>query len=398
MEKSLNTISRTLFDYFYGKKFLIVIGTFNHMGGAERQAVRLALYLKEKVNTEVSFLTWTGGEAIESILKEVDIPFYIFPLKEITSKWRRVLDLLGLTRLVRKEIRPDYILPYVGFSSKIIGLIWKHTRVQYTWWNQRDEGRGLFKSKNEKRALLNVCDIISNSYEGQKFLSKNYDIPIDKIMVYNNGTPIPDVQNLKPVWKKRLGVDSDTRLVSMLANVTRYKDHKTLFYAWEKVQKHFKSNGKTVKLLLAGHLNDKTTVQDLKILGFDLNLSDSIRLLGPITETNELIMESDLVVHSSNTEGCPNAVCEAMAFGKPVVGTNISGIRQALGATHEQYCLSQPNNSDDLARKIVHLLENSELAIEIGKFNLVRIKKEFSIEGMICFFLNLIYRHVNKIM
>jgi len=365
------------------------------MGGAERQAVLLGQYLKDEIEAKVSFLAWTGGETIESILKEANISFYIFPLKEIVPKIKRIRDLIGLTRLIRKEIQPDFILPFIGFNSKIIGNIWKFTKAKYTWWNQQDEGRGLFKSKNEKRALLNVCDIISNSYEGQKFLSENYNIPIERIKVYNNGTPIPDIQTLKPVWRKRLGIDSETRLVSMLANVTQYKDHKTLLYAWEKVQKHFKSNGKAVKLLLAGHLKDKTTLHDLKILGFDLSLSDSIKFLGPIDSTKELLLESDLMVHSSNTEGCPNAVCEAMALGKPVVGTNISGIKQALSTKHEQYCLSQPNNSYDLARKIIHHLENSELAEEIGKFNLVRIKKEFSIEGMVCFFLSLIYEHLN---
>ena len=54
-----------------GSCFLIVIGTLKHMGGAERQATLLGLYLKEKVNADVKFLAWTGGETIESILKEV---------------------------------------------------------------------------------------------------------------------------------------------------------------------------------------------------------------------------------------------------------------------------------------------------------------------------------------
>ena len=105
------------------------------------------------------------------------------------------------------------------------------------------------------------------------------------------------------------------------------------------------------------------TVQDFKILGFDLNLSDSITFLGPIDSTNELIVESDLMVHSSNTEGCPNAVCEAMALGKPVVGTNISGIKQALGTEYGNYCLSEPNNPNDLAEKIIQLIRKSAVSI-----------------------------------
>ena len=144
-------IDKSLTNYFCGKKFLIVIGTFDHMGGAERQAILLSQYLKDEIDAEVNFLAWTGGETIESVLKEAEIPFYIFPLKEIVHKIRRARDLIGLTRLIRKEIRPDYILPFIGFNSKIFGNIWKFTGAKYAWWNQQDEGRGLFKSKNEKK-------------------------------------------------------------------------------------------------------------------------------------------------------------------------------------------------------------------------------------------------------
>jgi len=388
-------IENKLLDCFNRKKFLMVIGTFDHIGGSERQALIFGLYLKEKLNAKVTFLTWNDGEPIKTILKKAGIPFLVFPLKEIAPKSRRALDLFRLTRLIKKEIRPDYILPFVGIHSKIIAFIWKNTGAKYAWWNQQDEGRGLFITKNERRALLNVCDIISNSYEGQKFLSEHYDIPTKKIKVYNNGTPIPDIQKLKPVWREKLAIEPETRLVSMIANVTSYKDHKTLFYAWQKVQERFKLSGMSIKLLLAGHLKDKTTVQYLKTLGFDLNLSDSIRFLGLIDSTNELILESDLVVHSSNTEGCPNAVCEAMALGRPVVGTDISGIRQALGTNHKQYCISQSNNPQDLAEKIIRLIEDRALAEKVGNSNLERIKQVFSVEGMVVFFLKLIYEQIN---
>ena len=384
------------YAYFRGKRFLIIVGTLHHIGGAEKQTVRLARFLKEELAVEVSVLTWTGGDKIEYLLNHADIPFFIFPLKEKTTKKRKALDLIKLIRFIRNEIQPNYIIPFGGsFQSKIIGNIWTYTGANYACWNQEDEGRALCRTRFEKRALMNVCNIVSNSYEGQRVLAKAHDIPVERIRVFNNGTLFPDVETLKPVWRKKLGIEKDTYVVSMLANLTRYKDHKTLFYAWQKVQEHFKKNNKRPRLLLAGHLNDKMTVQDLKILGFDLNLSDSITFLDSIYTTNELIKESDLLVHSSTTEGCPQAVCEAMALGKPVIGTNISGIRQALGTEYNHYCLSEPSNPEDLASKIIFLLENPELSEEIGKFNLSRIKNDFSMEGMVSFFLNLIYDHVS---
>lgn len=377
------------------KRFLIVLGNFGHMGGAERQAFYFIEYLRKEIKAPVSVLGWYGDGPLAEQLRQWGCNIYNFPYKANLRSVSKAINLMQLAAFIRKTIKPDIILPFVSIHSKPICQIWNFTGAQYVWWNQQDEGRMLYGTSVEKKALLNAVHITSNSVAGADFLHKTYGIPKERIIVYNNGTPIPDVKALKPIWRERLGLGPETRLVSMLANVTRYKDHKTLFYAWQKVQEHFKRSTTSVKLLLAGHLKDKTTVQYLKAFGFDLNLSDSIAFLGPIDTTNELIMESELIVHSSNKEGCPNSVCEAMALAKPVVGTDISGMRQALGIDHYHYCLSEPNNPADLAQKIIHLLGNPELAQETGNFNLARIMDEFSIEDMVCFFLGLIHDHMN---
>jgi glycosyltransferase involved in cell wall biosynthesis len=103
---------------------------------------------------------------------------------------------------------------------------------------------------------------------------------------YNNAIYVPDTDGLKPYWKSHLGLKEDAIVVSMIANITPFKDHKTLFKAWSSVENHFKVKQKDVFLLLAGRPEDKV-VQELKILGFDLHISNSIRFLGGTNKTNE---------------------------------------------------------------------------------------------------------------
>lgn len=69
---------------------------------------------------------------------------------------------------------------------------------------------------------------------------------------------------------------------------------------------------------------------------------------------------------------------EAMAAGKPVVATNIKGNNELVLDGVSGY-LVQPNNPEELANRIVTILNNKKLAKEMGKRGSERIKKEFNI-------------------
>ena len=143
-------------------------------------------------------------------------------------------------------------------------------------------------------------------------------------------------------------------------------------------------------LVLAGRKAE--TYDQLRLLGFNLKLSNHISFTGTLTtpEVKDLIAQSLFGVFSSNLEGCPNGVLECMEQGKAVVGTHISGVEQALGTAYKDICLSQPNNAQDLANKIMALYKQPALIEEIGEHNRQRIDTEFSVEQMVKKHLNLL--------
>ena len=136
------------------------------------------------------------------------------------------------------------------------------------------------------------------------------------------------------------------------------------------------------------------TGKDLKVLAFDLEISQSVKMLGSIQETNTLIRESTLVVHSSNKEGVPNVICEAMALEKPVVATNISGNKEAVSETYSIHTLSEPNNPNDLSQKIIAMLENTSLGEQIGVYNKQRIVNNYTKSQMVKIFLDSFIKHL----
>ena len=365
-------------------RLLVVIGTLAHMGGAERQALYLVQHL-HALGADVEVLAFEEGSVLRREIEPLGIRVRAFEYFFRWPKSKRARALTSLVGLLRKDIKPDALLPFVGIHSKAIAQVWPYTNARFCWWNQQDEGRDLGGTAVESRILRKVSTITSNSVAGRDFLAQTYSLEASAIHVYNNGTPIPATIPPSGQWRQRENL-GHRKAVTMLANVTNYKDHDTLISAWRLVQQRY-SNGSRPILLLAGHLRDTDTVAALKIKAFELGLSsDDVRFVGPVADVSPFLADSDLVVHSSLTEGCPNAVCEAMAMRRAVVATDIPGTRQALG--DESPWLTKPRNAEDLAEKIVRLLDNDELRAHTGHENMRRIASDFTIESMNRFFQN----------
>ena len=360
----------------------IAIGTLSHMGGAERQSLYLVEHLAKSADLDVEVLTFTDATAVIKPLDDLGVPVHVLSYYERWSVKKRLMSLARIAWHIRRRIQPDALLPFGTPTSKAMALVWPYTGARFCWWNQQDEGRDLFGTAEEKRILHRLSCITSNSTIGRDFLAATYDINPSRIRVYNNGTPLPREVSRCDVFRERIGV-GNRPMITMLANVTPFKDHATLLKAFQIVLKETAANP---VLLLAGHLRDDAHLQSLKTLAFDLGLSsESVRFLGPVSEVDLLLRGSDVVAHSSLLEGCPNAVCEAMAYGLPVVATDIPGCRQALG--DDAGCsLVSPSNPTAFAVSLIQMLNDEGLRAAAGRANRERIRSEFSIDGMNDFF------------
>ncbi len=97
-------------------------------------------------------------------------------------------------------------------------------------------------------------------------------------------------------------------------------------------------------------------------------------------ELTDLISSAAFVVVPSEWfENCSMAVLEAMALGKPVIGSRVGGITEQIEDGKTGY-LFRPGDKEGLADKMRALAEDPRLRAEMGRAARIKAKKEFSLE------------------
>lgn len=124
--------------------------------------------------------------------------------------------------------------------------------------------------------------------------------------------------------RKSLNIKRDDFVILMIAEVNKNKNHKQVIDAIELLKNKGINN---IKVLCAG---DGVILDDVKKYIKDKNLQENIHMLGFRTDINELISATDIGILMSYREGLPRNIMELMACKKPVIGTDIRGIRDLV--------------------------------------------------------------------
>ncbi len=200
-------------------------------------------------------------------------------------------------------------------------------------------------------------------------------VPWSKIAVLYNGVAIPE--GLQPANSVRdeLGLAPGTMLLGYVATYRALKAHDVLLRAFRKV---LRARPNAHLVCCGGELE----VLELPELIARLGLKPFVSLLGEREDVGAVYRGLDLYVHASRSEGLPNAVLEAMAYGLPVVATSAGGTAEAVeeGVTG---CLVPPGDERALSDAVIRLLSNEEERRRFGRQGRERVMREFALAGMI---------------
>jgi glycosyltransferase involved in cell wall biosynthesis len=355
-----------------GKRIIFVFGSLE-LGGAERQALILARYLSGQLRAEVEVWGFNRAGPAAALCERHGLPWRVVPFYFAGSIAGRLIRLFKLARLLRAA-RPDILLPYTLIPNVVCGLIWRLTGARSCVWNQRDAGIARMGRAWERCAVRLTPRFISNSRQGARFLSETLKARPHKVTVIRNGVEPTAPEMSRAAWRDHLQLDERCFVACMVANVHGYKDHETLLKAWRVVAKTFEAGGRSAILILTGRLDD--AYEPLVALCGGLGISQCVIFTGHVADVAGLLGAADISVFSSRSEGCPNGVLESMAAGLAVAGTDVEGIKEAVGSAGAPY-LAPPGDAEALAERILKLAVDPPLRSTLGEEHRRRVSNYY---------------------
>ena len=163
----------------------------------------------------------------------------------------------------------------------------------------------------------------------------------------------------------------------MVGRLTPWKGHKTLLEAFSMVAR----NRPHAKLMIVGEVAfwENSYEGELKDLAVDLRVADRVIWTGYREDIPELLRLCDLFVLPSVNEPFGRVLIEAMATGKPVIGTNSGGVPEII-VDGETGLLVPSNSPTVLAEAIEEMLSDPLAARQMGQAGLRRARERFDAE------------------
>lgn len=320
-------------------KILLLIDSLG-AGGAQRQLVGLARMLKE------------NGEQVKVVTYH-DNPFYLPTLEESGVDYENVgkaqnkyLRLYYIRKAI-KEYGPDWVIAYLDMPC-MLACICKLLGGKFKLLvSERNTTQKLTRRERFKFWLFRWADkIVPNSYSQERFILENNLAPRAKVKTITNFVDtdyfrserervrkaVPDIVVVASIWpsKNTLGFIEAVKLL--------------------------RDSGK--KFVVNWYGKSETNIDyfnecQRKIDSYQLE--SYIRLKDKSTKIKEVYLEADYFCLPSFYEGTPNALCEAISCGLPVIGSDVCD-NSIYVREGENGLLFNPQSVQNMCDKIAQML------------------------------------------
>ncbi len=347
-------------------KKLLFIAAGLGAGGAERQITTVACLMKQ-AGYDVIMYCWNDENFFDSILNDSKIPI----IREVANGFKRLLNVRSFIRNNKFDVVISF-LPTPNFCNEIASLGGRQWRVIIG-----ERSAAIRKAKTLKDVIFNYCrnfaDVqVCNSNNAKELWSEVYpESPLQLKTIYNAVSIGKVTEDYYPLKNGKLHV-------LIVASIYKTKNPFGLLEAI-KLMSNFEKN----KLVIDWYGNSYAATGDKSEYFHFVNeikeckLEDVIVLHPATNDVANTIQRADVVALFSKLEGLPNAICEGMMVGKPIIMTRISDYNTIVDETNGYLC-----DWDD-AKSIKNALLNAanllpDELIKMGKASKMKANNLFS--------------------
>jgi glycosyltransferase involved in cell wall biosynthesis len=367
------------------KGVLFVLHNYDHAGGMEGQARRLADRIAARgvpVTVATTFFPsrrpdlrrheWRGGVEIARVpcftwwTGEAVDRFFEASIAHVLARRRRAIDVVYAVHYGSgcHAVEPAHALgvPVVvkfacgGHDGDLAHLARQDARSEL--------------ARRLARVDRFVC--LSTQIRDE---ARALGIPDQRLVAIANGIDPAFADDAPPAALPELGDPSGRRVILFVGRLDHQKRASVLLRAFARV--HERVPEARLALAGAGPLR-----AELEQLARALGLADRTAFLGSRADVASLHRASRAFVLPSASEGIPNALLEALAAGTPSVATDVPGTHDV--ARHEREALLVPVDDEAaLAAALVRVLEDEALAARLVAAGKARVQEEYALERVV---------------
>lgn len=346
-------------------RFLYLIGQLRR-GGSERQLYYLLQTLdRERYRPAVAVWDYHEADVFVSALRALGVPLY--PLPQASSSAGKLQAFRYLVHRLRPEVVHcfTYFLNVAawwgtrGSSTLAIGAV----RCDVT---RTERSAGLLLSRISTRwpryQIFNSHVAAANIQRWRRFF-----VP-KRLFVVPNGVDLGRF-NYVPLASARevciVGVGS-------LRSVKRWDRVLAAAAALQQRGLNF-----LVRIVGGGPLHGSLQ-QQAQALG----VADRVALLGDQEDIPEILANATFLIHTSDSEGSPNAVMEAMACGRAVVATDAGDIPYVVDAGKTGFVVCRGDDAM-LIDRMAQLITERDLCRRMGEAGRLKTEREFGLDQLV---------------
>lgn len=351
------------------KKRILFIMPDLPSGGAEKVLVDIFKNFDYSTYEVTLLLKYRQGVYLTDIPSEVRFKTMFGPSNIWIERWYRLLNIFHCYHLYHSIVHKlvllltlrglefDTIVSFmegeaVRLHSYIIDkainhVSWVHIDLKTKHWTQV-----FFKNGNQEKTIYNKMDkIVFVSLEAKKKFLELFNVNCTKCYVQYNlidSNTIKLLANSKSVIKDKL-------TVCMVGRLNPQKRYERALH----VVRRLKADGLDFVLWILG---EGGLENQLRAMIEELDIEDYVQMKGFVKPSYAYMKAADIYWNTSDAEGYPLVVCEALCLGLPIVATSICGTQEILG--NGQYGCLTMEDEDDIYEKMKAMLESEHLRKE----------------------------------
>ena len=314
-------------------------------GGAERVVSVWSSALAEK-GYRVSVILYSRLENEYPVSDKVEV--HTIAKTQVECNEMPMLKRTLLFRKLLKKLNPDAVisfLPVVQVYVRLASIGLKLPRIETIRISPWEVD--IMKTRFSKIWLncFETCKaLILQSKDQKPFFSEK---------VQKKSVVIPNPDNSKYTKNVKTEYNSATHKIIAAGRLSKQKNYKMMIDAVKMVSKDYADV--SLEIYGVGDLE-----QQLNSYIKELGLENNIKLMGRSNELYNIYKKADLYVMSSDYEGMPNALAEAMAIGLPCISTDCKTGPRDLIDDGENGFLVPCNDASTLAERINTVFDMSD--------------------------------------